>query len=274
MIVLIKGAGDLATGIAHRLRVCNFDVIMTEIDMPTTVRRTVSFSQAVFDGITEVEGIKGVLVSNVYEALEVISKGDIPIVIDPKAELIKKLKPNVVVDSIISKTNCGNTTINDAPIVIAVGPGFEAGIDCHCVVESQRGHYLGRTIYKGFAIPNTGVPGSIGGYTVERIIRASTDGYIKPRVEIGDYVEKGQVVAEILSSLQCDDNEEFVYAEISGIVRGMLQEGIKVHKGMKSGDIDPRCEKKHCFTISDKARSIGGGVLEGILTLSKQLSSK
>lgn len=272
MIILIKGAGDLATGIAHRLKVCGFEVIMTEIDMPTTVRRTVAFSQAVFDGIAEVEGIKGILVSNAQEAIKVINEGNIPIVVDPKAEIIKELKPHVVVDSIISKVNCGNTTINDAPIVIAVGPGFEAGIDCHCVIESQRGHYLGRTIYKGSAIPNTGVPGNIGGYTVERIIRASKDGFIKPMVEIGDYVEKGQVVAKVVDSLQCNDNKKFVYADMSGIVRGMLQEGVKVHKGMKSGDIDPRCEKKHCFTISDKARSIGGGVLEAVLTLNKQLS--
>ena len=163
MIILIKGAGDLATGIAHRLKVCGFDVIMTEIAMPTTVRRTVAFSQAVFDGIAEVEGVKGILVSDVNGAIKVIEEGNIPIVIDSKAELIKELKPHIVVDSIISKVNCGNTTINDAPIVIAVGPGFEAGIDCHCVIETQRGHYLGRTIYKGSAIANTGIPGNIGG---------------------------------------------------------------------------------------------------------------
>jgi len=272
MIILIKGAGDLATGIAHRLKVCGFDVIMTEIAMPTTVRRTVAFSQAVFDGIAEVEGVKGILVSDVNGAIKVIEEGNIPIVIDSKAELIKELKPHIVVDSIISKVNCGNTTINDAPIVIAVGPGFEAGIDCHCVIETQRGHYLGRTIYKGSAIANTGIPGNIGGYTVERIIRSSGDGFIKPMVEIGEHVEKGQVVARVVNSLECDDSSEPVFAEISGIVRGMLQEGVKVHKGMKSGDIDPRCEKKHCLTISDKARSIGGGVLEAVLSLTKQLS--
>lgn len=260
-MILIKGAGDLATGIAHRLKVCGFDVVMTEISMPTTVRRTVAFSQAVFDGTTEVEGIKGVLAKDIDEVNKIIEDGHIPVIIDDKAEIIKELKPKIVVDSIISKINSGGTTINDADIVIAVGPGFEAGVDCHCVIESQRGHYLGRTIYNGGAIPNTGVPGNIGGYTVERIIRATDDGEIKPMVNIGDYVEKDQIVAMV--------NDEPVYASIAGIVRGMLQEGVKVHKGMKSGDIDPRCKREHCFTISDKARSIAGGVLEAILTLNR-----
>ena len=259
MVVLIKGAGDLATGIAHRLKVCGFHIVMTEISMPTTVRRTVAFSQAVFDGNTEVEGIKAVLADNVEQVYKIIEEDNIPVIIDPDGEMIKELKPKVIVDAIISKNNSGKTKINDADIVIAVGPGFEAGTDCHCIIESQRGHYLGRTIYKGSAIPNTGIPGSIGGYTIERIIRASDDGIIEPIVQIGDYVEKGQCVAMVEGTP--------IYASISGIVRGMLQKGIKVKKGMKSGDIDPRCKKEHCFTISDKARSIGGGVLEAILTL-------
>ncbi len=277
MMILIKGAGDLATGIAHRLKVCGFHIVMTEISMPTTVRRTVAFSQAVFDGSTEVEGIKSVRADNFNDVLKIIKDGNIPVVIDPEGEIIKKLKPDAVVDSIIGKRNMG-TAIYDAPIVIAVGPGFKAGHDCHCVIESQRGHYLGRTIYEGEAIPNTGVPGNIGGYTVERIIRSSADGVIRPLVEIGDYVQKGQVVAYVGESMNEEgtdqDKSRYVYAEIPGIVRGMLQEGVKVHKGMKSGDIDPRCEKKHCFTISDKARSIGGGVLEALLTLNNRLQNK
>lgn len=273
MIILIKGAGDLATGIAHRLKVCGFNIVMTEIEMPTTVRRTVAFSQAVFDGSTEVEGVKAVLADDVSEVYKILKQGDIPVVIDSDAEIIKKINPDVVVDAIISKVNCGNTQINDAPIVVAVGPGFTAGVDCHCVVESQRGHYLGRTIYEGSAIPNTGVPGNIGGYTVERIIRATGDGIIKPAVQIGDYVEQGQIVAYVAQSCNEGINKKedlCVYASISGIVRGMLAEGVRVHKGMKAGDIDPRCEKKHCFTISDKARSIGGGVLEAILTMTRE----
>ena len=261
MLVVIKGAGDLATGIAYRLKKSGFDVVMTEIDKPTTVRRTVAFSQAIFDNEVEIEGIKGIKVRNINEIYDEIKKNNIPIIIDEKADIIKELKPEAIVDSIIAKKNLG-TSIKDAPIVIGVGPGFEAKVDCHLVVETKRGHYLGKVIDHGTAIPNTGVPGNIGGYTKERIIRASADGKIKPAVSIGDFVIKGQVVAHI--------NGVEVLAEIDGIVRGMLQEGIEVFKGMKSGDIDPRCEKDHCFTISDKARSIGGGVLEAIMYMSNK----
>ncbi|WP_166484771.1 selenium-dependent molybdenum cofactor biosynthesis protein YqeB [Clostridium cuniculi] len=255
-MILIKGAGDLATGIAYRLKKSGFDIVMTEIDKPTTVRRTVAFSQAVFDNEIVIEGIKGVKVNNINEIYKEINQGNIPIIIDEKAEIIKELRPDVVVDAIIAKKNLG-TSIDDAPIVIGVGPGFEAKVDCHLVVETKRGHYLGKVIEEGSAIPNTGVPGNIGGYTKERIIRASSNGKIKPVVSIGDFVKKGDIVAYV-------DGVE-VLAQIDGIVRGMLQEGIEVFKGMKSGDIDPRCEKDHCFTISDKARSIGGGVLEAIM---------
>lgn len=261
MIVLIKGAGDLATGIAYRLKKSGFDIVMTEIDNPTTVRRTVAFSQAIFDNEIEIEGIKGIKVNNINEIHKEIKKGNIPIIIDKEANIIKKLKPKVVVDAIIAKKNL-RTSINDAPIVIGVGPGFEAKKDCHLVIETKRGHYLGKVIEEGSAIPNTGIPGNIGGYTKERIIRASSNGKIKPVVKIGDYVKKGEVIAYI-------DGVEVV-AEIDGIVRGMLQEGIEVFKGMKSGDIDPRCEKDHCFTISDKARSIGGGVLEAIMYMNSK----
>ena len=263
MMVLIKGAGDLATGIAYRLKKSGFDIVMTEIHKPTTVRRTVAFSQAVFDNEIAIEGIKGVKVNNINEIYEEIREGNIPIIIDEKAEIIKELRPDVVVDAIIAKKNLG-TSIEDAPIVIGVGPGFEAKVDCHLVVETKRGHYLGKVIEEGSAIPNTGVPGNIGGYTKERIIRASSNGKIKPVVAIGDFVKKGDIVAYI-------DGVE-VLAEIDGIVRGLLQEGIEVFKGMKSGDIDPRCEKDHCFTISDKARSIGGGVLEAIMYMNNNLN--
>ena len=258
MLVLIKGAGDLATGVAHRLKRCGFDVVMTEIEEPTTVRRTVAFSQAVYDCKVEVEGVKATLVKDIQMIRENIDNGIISVIVDKDANIIEVLKPDIVVDAIVAKKNTG-TSIDDAPIVIALGPGFEAGVDCDLVIETKRGHYLGRVITKGKAIPNTGVPGNIGGHTVGRIIRATSDGIINPVSEIGDYVEGGQVVAYI--------DKTPVYASISGIVRGMLQGGIEVFEGMKSGDIDPRCKKEHCFTISDKARSIGGGVLEGILFL-------
>ncbi|WP_304406807.1 selenium-dependent molybdenum cofactor biosynthesis protein YqeB, partial [uncultured Clostridium sp.] len=219
MIVLIKGAGDLATGIAYRLKKSGFDIVMTEIDNPTTVRRTVAFSQAIFDNEIEIEGIKGIKVNNINEIHKEIKKGNIPIIIDKEANIIKKLKPKVIVDAIIAKKNLG-TSINDAPIVIGVGPGFEAKKDCHLVIETKRGHYLGKVIEEGSAIPNTGIPGNIGGYTKERIIRASSNGKIRPVVKIGDYVKKGEVIAYI-------DGVEVV-AEIDGIVRGMLQEEIEV----------------------------------------------
>jgi len=258
MIVLIKGAGDLATGVAYRLKKCGFNIVMTEISKPTTVRRTVAFSQAVYDNNAEVEGIKATLVSEIEEAKKVIEQGNVAVIVDEKVGILKDLKPDVVVDAIIAKENLG-TNINDASIVITLGPGFTAGVDCHCVIETQRGHYLGKTIYSGSAIPNSGVPGEIGGYTEERIIRATNDGKILPVSKIGDYVEKGDIVAYV--------NGIPIFAEINGRVRGMLQKDVNVFKGMKSGDIDPRCEKNHCFTISDKARSIGGGVLEAILYL-------
>lgn len=258
MLVLIKGAGDLATGVAHRLKRFGFDVVMTEIEEPTTVRRTVAFSQAVYDCKVEVEGVKASLVKDIQMIRENIDNGVISVIVDKDENIIEVLKPDIVVDAIVAKKNTG-TSIDDAPIVIALGPGFEAGVDCDLVIETKRGHYLGRVITKGKAIPNTGVPGNIGGHTVGRIIRATSDGIINPVSEIGDYVEEGQVVAYI--------DKIPVYASISGIVRGMLQGGVEVFKGMKSGDIDPRCKKEHCFTISDKARSIGGGVLEGILFL-------
>ncbi|MCE5219892.1 MAG: EF2563 family selenium-dependent molybdenum hydroxylase system protein [Clostridium sp.] len=262
MIALIKGAGDLATGVAYRLKKCGFNIVMTEISEPTTVRRTVAFSQAVYDNNAEVEGIKATLVSETEEAKKVIKQGNVAVIVDEKAEILKDLKPDVVVDAIIAKENLG-TNINDASIVVALGPGFTAGVDCHCVIETQRGHYLGKAIYSGSAIPNSGVPGEIGGYTEERIIRATNDGKILPVSKIGDYVEKGDIVAYV--------NGIPIFAEIDGIVRGMLQKDVNVFKGMKSGDIDPRCEKNHCFTISDKARSIGGGVLEAILYLNSML---
>lgn len=257
-MILIKGAGDLATGVAHRLKKCGFNIVMTEISEPTTVRRTVAFSQAVYDKEVEVEGIKAVCASNKEDINRIIEDGKIPIILDEEARLVNEISPEIIIDAIIAKKNLG-TNIDDAKIVIALGPGFTAGVDCHCVVETKRGHYLGKAIYSGSAIPNTGIPGDIGGYTEERIIRSTNEGKILPVSKIGDYVEKGDIVAYV--------NETPIFAKLNGIVRGMLQKDVNVFKGMKSGDIDPRCEKNHCFTISDKARSIGGGVLEAILYL-------
>lgn len=255
MRILIKGAGDLATGIAWRLHKAGYRVWMTDIEVPTAVRRTVSFSRAIYDGKAEVEGVFACRADNMADGDWIDAAGGIPVFIDPEAGILKQWKPDVLVDAIIAKRNLG-TKITDASLVIGVGPGFTAGVDCHKVVETKRGHYLGKVIDQGSAIPDTGIPGDVGGYTVERIIRAAADGRFEPKAEIGDFVEAGQIVAF--------SGDVPVMAQIRGTVRGMLQEGVYVIKGMKSGDIDPRCEKNHCFTISDKARAVGGGVLEAV----------
>lgn len=255
MKILIKGAGDLATGIAYRLYKCGYSILMTEIPVPTAVRRTVSFSRAVYEGEAVVEGVCARLSHTIDEIDKLQEERIIPIIIDEKAKIKKEYQPDVVIDAILAKRNIG-TEISEAPLVIGVGPGFTADLDCHCVIETKRGHFLGQVIKNGSAIPNTGIPGNVGGFTTERIIRASADGVFEPVASIGDMVEKGQCVAY--------SGGEPVYAKMSGLVRGMLQNGVFVKEGMKSGDIDARSEKKHCYTISDKARAIGGGVLEAV----------
>lgn len=261
MKVLIRGAGDLASGIALRLHRCGFEIMMTETAVPTTVRRTVAFSPAVYEGQARVEDVTGVLCSGLNEALAAIEKDRIAVLVDEEGRIRTEWNPDVVVDAIIAKHNLG-TRITDAKTVIGVGPGFTAGEDCHCVVETKRGHTLGRCIWEGSAIANTGVPGMIGGYAAERIIRASDDGCFKGSVTIGTVVEAGDCVGYA--------GDTPIYALIPGVVRGLLQDGVPVKKGMKSGDIDPRGHVDHCFTVSDKATAIGGGVLEAILSSEKK----
>ncbi len=262
MLILIKGAGDIATGVAHKLHNCGFNIIMTEIERPTAVRHTASFSTAVTEDNFCIDDVFARLASDINSAKDIISNGDIAVLVDPNATAIDKLHPDVVVDAIIAKRNI-STNIDDASTVIALGPGFTAGVDCHCVIETMRGHDLGKLIFSGSASENTGVPGSIAGFSGERLLRAPTDGVFSPVKKIGDTVQQGDVVAYV--------NEEPIIAEITGVLRGILPNGISVHSGMKSGDIDPRCEIGHCFSISDKARAIGGGVLEAILSLNKSI---
>lgn len=255
MKVLIKGAGDLATGIGWRLKKAGYTVIMTETAVPTTVRRTVAFSRAVYEGEASVEGVRAVRCETLAEAEQRIAEGKIPVFVDETAAIRREYQPEILVDAIIAKKNTG-TRITDADFVIGVGPGFTAKEDCHAVVETKRGHFLGRVLWEGSAIKNTGVPGNIGGYTTERIIRAAADGIFEPVAQIGDVVEKGQLVAK--------SGGQEIAALMPGIVRGMLQPGVAVTTGMKCGDIDARAEKEHCYVISDKARAIGGGVLEAV----------
>lgn len=255
MKILIRGAGDLATGIAYELWLAGHELIMTEIAAPLAVRRAVAFSSAVYEGEIRVEKARGILVNNLSEARRVIEEGHIPVIVDPQARIRLEYCPEVVVDSIMAKRNLG-TRITDASKVIGIGPGFCAGRDCHYVIETQRGPELGRCIREGEALPNTGIPGEIGGFSRERLIQASADGVLEPKVRIGDCVVKGQVVA-MTGGMP-------VYAKMSGIIRGMLKEGLSVTAGLKIGDVDARMKKELCYTISDKARRIGQGVLEAI----------
>jgi xanthine dehydrogenase accessory factor len=260
MVVLIKGAGDMASGIALRLGHARFKVVMTDIALPTAVRRTVAFCRAITEGKTVVEDLTAVSAKTIGEVRDALAAGFIPVLADPQGAIVKELHPDVVVDAIMAKKNLG-TAMGDAPVVIGVGPGFTAGEDCHAVVETKRGHTLGRVItawdHPAQALPNTGVPGDIGGYTVERLLRAPADGTFEEKTRIGDRISRGDVVA--LAGGQP------IRAEIDGIVRGLLPTGLPVTRGMKAGDIDPRCEESHCFTVSDKALAIAGGVLEAIL---------
>jgi xanthine dehydrogenase accessory factor len=253
-MVIIKGAGDLATGVAFRLYKCNLDVIMTEICLPLVVRRKVAFAEAVYDGTVTVEGIKAGLASTVNHALEMLAERTIPVLVDPDANVVKILHPLVVVDARVAKRNLG-TKIGEAPLVIGLGPGFTAGQDVHVVIETCRGHRLGRVIYSGSAIPNTGSPGTVGGYTVERLLRAPVEGVVTGTRNIGELVDKGELVAFVGSTP--------VLAQISGMIRGMIKEGVRVSRGTKIGDVDPRTDAEY-DTVSDKALAVAGGVLEAV----------
>lgn len=257
-LVIVRGGGDIATGTIVRLYNSGFKVAILEIEKPTVIRRTVAFAQGVYSGETEVEGIRARRVEAPEEALEVISQGEIPIIIDKDAASIDVLEPEIVIDAILAKRNFG-THMDMAPIVIGLGPGFEAGKDVHAVIETNRGHNLGRVIYSGPAEANTGIPGNIGGFTKERVIWSPASGRVKNIKEIGDMVKKGEIIGYV--------NDTEVLAPLDGVIRGLIIEGIEVTKGFKIGDVDPRGRREYCFTISDKARAIGGGVLEGILHL-------
>ena len=261
MLIWIRGAGDIASGVAYRLRQSGFSVVMTDLLQPTSIRRTICFSEAIINGEAQVEGITGRYAKDAGQAREIFSAGEIAVLADPDGTEAKKLTPDALVDAILAKRNLG-TAMTDAAIVVGVGPGFTAGTDCHAVVETMRGHTLGRAYYAGSALPNTGVPGSIGGFTLERILRAPRAGTFKGVKKIGDTVKAGDICAYV-------DSEPIV-TRISGVLRGLLPDGLHVYAGMKSGDVDPRCEISHCYTVSDKALAIGGGVLEAILHLSAE----
>lgn len=261
---MIRGAGDLASGIALRLHHAGLDIVMLDLDRPTAIRRTVCFSQALLFGSWQVEDVTAVRAETPEDVRSALAAGKIPVLADPEARCRTWLKPDAVVDAILAKRNLG-TKITDAPIVIGVGPGFTAGQDCHCVVETMRGHTLGRCIYEGSAIPNTNIPGLIGGFAGERVLRAPDTGVFHQLAEIGDHVRAGDTVGEV--------NGLPMTCTISGVLRGLLADGTPVTRGMKSGDVDPRDEKEYCFTVSDKALAVAGGALEGILHLAGRSGS-
>ena len=254
--VLVRGGGEMASGIAHRLHHCHMKVFITEQARPTTVRRTVAFAEAVYQGSQVVEGLRAVRISRPEEAHEVWAQDCIPLFVDPEAAAREVIQPQVVVDAIMDKRSAG-TDQSYAPLVIGVGPGFTVGKNVHAVVESNRGYNLGRVFWDGRAEEYTGSPAPVSGYTDERVLRTPQRGTFHALREIGDLVNPGEVVAEV--------HDRPIQAQIKGMIRGLLRDGVAVEKGMKAGDIDPRAQREYCYLISDKARAIAGGVLEAIL---------
>ena len=259
MLILIRGAGDLASGIALRLFHAGMQIVMTDLPRPTAIRRTVCFSQAIMFGRMTVEDVTAELAAAPEAVPAILKRQHIAVLADPAAECISVLHPDAVVDAILAKRNLG-TKITDAPCVIGVGPGFTAGIDCHAAIETMRGHTLGRVITCGSPLPNTNVPGLIGGFAGERVLRTPADGIFSQRLEIGTLVKAGDVAGEVGGVPMC--------CQLDGVLRGILADGTPVHKGMKAGDVDPRGEASYCQTVSDKALAIGGGVLQAILQIS------
>jgi len=256
--VLIKGAGDVASGVAHRLNQCHFRVLMTEVPHPLAVRRGVAFSEAVYEGEKEVEGVVARLVTSPDEEIYFTwQEGKVPLLVDPETKIKNTLTPDVLIDATMARKNPG-TRITDAPLVIGLGIGFEAGKDVHVVIETNHGHNLGRVLRHGEAEADTGVPEEIVGFSAGKVFRAPKAGHFSTSKQIGDYIEAGEEVAFV--------DGELIKAPISGVIRGLLRDGTEVFKGMKTGDIDPRGAKDYCYTISDRARAIAGGVLEAILS--------
>ena len=267
-LVIIRGAGDLATGVAQSLYEAGFRLLLLEVEKPSAIRRQVALCEAVYDGTAAVENLTCCRCRSLAEVRKSWEGEAIPLLVDPEGASIAALKPWAVVDAILAKKNLG-TNRRMARHTVALGPGFTAGVDVDLVIESMRGHNLARILEEGSALPNTGIPGNIGGFTKERVIHAPTEGFIKNIHQIGDVVEAGTEIARIYENM--DESGNFsgasvaVPATITGIIRGLIREGYHFPKGFKIADIDPRKgELKNCFTISDKARSIGGSVLEAV----------
>ena len=263
MIVLIRGGGDLASGVAVRLYRAGLRIIITELPQPLAVRRTVSFSEAVNTGEVTIEGIRARRVTDAGDSLrvlQILSKGSIPVLVDPEASSAQGLHPTVIIDARMTK-NPPEPLRHTARLFIGLGPGFTAPKDCHVVIETRRGHSLGRVIWQGSSIPDTGVPEGLLEHRADRVLRAPADGQIETFAQIGDHVEESQPIAQIAGLL--------VTAPFAGVVRGLLPAGFSVHTGLKIGDVDPRDDPSLCSFVSDKALAVGGGVLEAILSRSE-----
>jgi len=256
LLVVVKGGGDLGTGTVYRLRRVGFPVVVAEQPQPSAIRRRVAFAQAVFDGATSVEGMTARLVQEAEQVAPVLSRGEIPVILNLEGKSLHQLHPAILVDATLCKRE-PSTRIEDAPFVVGLGPGFVVGVHAHAVVETQRGHYLGRVYRKGSAAPDTGEPGEIAGKSKTRVLRAPASGPFRGCRQIGDRVAEGEIVAHA--------GETPVRAPFNGVLRGLLADGLAVSPGIKVGDVDPRGVVEHCFTISDKALAVGGGVLEAIL---------
>ncbi|HLO66098.1 MAG TPA: selenium-dependent molybdenum cofactor biosynthesis protein YqeB [Holophaga sp.] len=255
-LVVIRGAGDLATGVIVRLTRAGYRVVALEVPEPSAIRRTVSLSEAVYDGEAEVEGVRARRCAELPRAW---APGDpVAVLVDPGMDLLAHVRPAALVDAIIAKRNLG-TRIDLAPVVVALGPGFQAGLDCHAVIETNRGHDLGRVLLAGAAEPDTGIPGLIAGQGAARVIHAEAEGSVEARTAIGDTVKAGDPVLAVGGVVHV--------SAIDGTVRGLIREGFRARRGLKVADVDPRCVRAHCFSVSDKARAIAGGVLEALLAL-------
>lgn len=265
-LIVVRGGGDIATGTIYKLHQCGYRVLVLETQNPSAIRRNVAFCEAVYEKEMQVEDVRAKLVGTIEEAEKVMAEGDVAVLVDPEGHCLKKLKPLALVDGILAKKNLG-TTKDMAPITIGLGPGFTAGKDVDAVIETMRGHRLGRVILEGEALPNTGIPGAVAGVTKERVIHSPAEGIFRNVCQVTDTVEKGEIIAFV----ETGKGKVEIPATIPGLLRGLLRDGYPVTKGFKVADIDPRIsEYENCFTISDKARCIAGGVLEAILYLQHQ----
>jgi len=259
-IALVKGGGDLGTGVALYLHRQGYRVVVTELAQPLVVRRTVAMASAIYEGRVTIEGVVARRAEDYGGVLAAWEEGHIPVIINPTARIAQEVRPPVLVDAIMAKRNTG-TVITDAPIVVALGPGFHASTDCHAVVETQRGPDLGRFYLVGATAPDSGVPGRVGGESTRRVMRAPVEGTFTGLARIGDHVQAGDVVASV--------NGLPVVAQLTGVVRGLLADGVNVEAGIKVGDIDPRDDPSLCYRVSDKAWRVGEGVLSAIQALKR-----